>query len=86
MHADMAKPGKKRQVRDAKFGFGGRKKLSKQNTAASAADMSGMRASKGGGKGGGKGAAKGKKGRLGAKGGVQKRPGKDARAAKRAQR
>lgn len=64
----------KRQGRDAKFGFGGRKKLLKQNSAVSTADMGAT--SKGQGKG------KGKR-PLGAKGGVKKRPGKEARKAAR---
>ena len=87
--------GMKRQVKNSKFGFGGRKKLGKQNSAASTADMGGDRRSSGGGKGGGdrgkggdsgKGGGKGKRAGLGATGGVgkSKRPGKDARAAKRA--
>ncbi|WIA16368.1 hypothetical protein OEZ85_013064 [Tetradesmus obliquus] len=85
-----ATPTKKRQMKDAKFGFGGRKRLQKQNDAFSAADMSGYKPGrfddgpagkkKGGGFGGGK------KGGLGAKGGVKKggkgggnRPGKARR-------
>ncbi|KAL6761298.1 eukaryotic rRNA processing protein EBP2-domain-containing protein, partial [Haematococcus lacustris] len=46
---------KKRQARDAKFGHGGAKRLSKQNDAMSAADMDGYRPSRpsrGGGQGG----------------------------------
>jgi hypothetical protein len=72
--ADGVKPGKKRMYRDAKFGFGGRKKLRKQNTAESSADMNAMfkDRSKGGSKGTGK---------LGPRGGVKKRPGKTARLA-----
>ena len=79
--ADGNKAGKKRQVRDAKFGFGGRKKLQKQNSAESSADMRGARTGQPGGKPGGK-PGKGKAG-LGPKGGVKKRPGKEARSAKR---
>lgn len=39
-------PSKKRRVRDAKYGFGGQKKLKKQNDARSAADTSGFSASR----------------------------------------
>lgn len=67
---------KKRQGRDAKFGFGGRKKLLKQNNAESSADMGAL--------GRGKGPGKGKSKRPpGASGGVKKRPGKEARKASR---
>jgi rRNA-processing protein EBP2 len=86
-----ATPNKKRQMKNAKFGFGGRKRLQKQNDAFSAADMSGYKPGrfddgfagkkKGGGGGGGA-----RKGGLGAKGGVKKggkgsgnRPGKARR-------
>ena len=41
-NADMAGKSKKREVRDAKFGFGGRKKLQKQNSAESSADMNAL--------------------------------------------
>ena len=34
---------KKREAKDSKFGFGGRKRLGKQNDASSAADMGGFR-------------------------------------------
>jgi rRNA-processing protein EBP2 len=86
-----ATPNKKRQMKNAKFGFGGRKRLQKQNDAFSAADMSGYKPGRfddgfaGKGKKGGGGFA-GKKGGLGAKGGVKKggkgggnRPGKARR-------
>ncbi|KAG2437056.1 hypothetical protein HYH02_011317 [Chlamydomonas schloesseri] len=79
-------PSKKRQARDAKFGFGGRKSLKKQNDAYSAADMDGYRPGKfkdsfGPRKGGvqkkaGGGGAKGGKGAKGAQ-----RPGKQRRQA-----
>jgi rRNA-processing protein EBP2 len=88
-------PNKKRQMKNAKFGFGGRKRLQKQNDAFSAADMSGYKpgkfddgfgGKKGGGGGGGGGGGFAKKGGLGAKGGVKKggkgggnRPGKARR-------
>ncbi|KAF6251220.1 eukaryotic rRNA processing [Scenedesmus sp. NREL 46B-D3] len=85
-----ATPNKKRQMKDAKFGFGGRKRLQKQNDAFSAADMSGYKPGKfddgfaGKKQGGGGGGAR--KGGLGAKGGVKKggkgggnRPGKARR-------
>lgn len=88
-------PTKKRQMKDAKFGFGGRKRLQKQNDAFSAADMSGYKPGKfkdgfgskkgkGGGGGGGGGG-------LRAKGGVQKggkgnRPGKARRQAMKQRR
>jgi rRNA-processing protein EBP2 len=75
-------PNKKRQMKNAKFGFGGRKRLQKQNDAFSAADMSGYKPGKfddgpnfAGKKGGGGGSGGGggfKKGGLGAKGGVKK--------------
>lgn len=66
-------PSKKRQSRDSKFGFGGRKKLFKQNTSDSAADMSGFKSGK-------KGFVPGNKGGKGKKGGAQ-RPGKSRRQA-----
>ncbi|QDZ24633.1 rRNA processing protein EBP2 [Chloropicon primus] len=70
---------KKREARDKKFGFGGRKKIQKQNDAASSADDSGWRQGRFG-----KYAAGGEK-RGGASGGVAKkkkgqlRPGKARR-------
>lgn len=90
---------KKRQQRDTKFGFGGPKRLRKQNDAASAADVGGYRPSRfddgvarkvakkfGGGKGGGKGAGGPRGGvqKKGGKGGKQNRPGKARRAAMKA--
>ncbi|KAL4419941.1 hypothetical protein ABPG75_007039 [Micractinium tetrahymenae] len=76
---------KKRQQRDSKFGFGGPKRLRKQNDAGSAADVDGYRPGRfddgvarkvakkfGGGKGGGGGG----KGAGGPRGGVQKKGGK----------
>ena len=69
--------GKKRQMRDEKFGFGGRKGLGKQNNAESSADMSDFKASfkEGrGGKRGGRGGARGGRGR-----GKSTRPGKARR-------
>eukprot|EP00878_Enallax_costatus_P021073 GHUV01022294.1.p1 GENE.GHUV01022294.1~~GHUV01022294.1.p1 ORF type:complete len:344 (+),score=146.69 GHUV01022294.1:239-1270(+) len=93
-------PSKKRQVKNAKFGFGGRKRLQKQNDAFSAADMSGYKpgrfddgfgSRRGGGSGGGGGGGGFKKGGLGAKGGVKKggkgnRPGKARRQAMKQKR
>jgi rRNA-processing protein EBP2 len=72
--AGASKAGKKRQIRDAKYGFGGRKKLRKQNTAESTADMRARF----------KGKGQQSKRQLNTKGGVNKRPGKEARRAKRA--
>ncbi|KAJ9533063.1 hypothetical protein QJQ45_018165 [Haematococcus lacustris] len=74
---------KKRQARDAKFGHGGAKRLSKQNDAVSAADMDGYRpsrTSRGGGQGGrGRGGARGGRGggsgRGGGRGGGRPSPG-----------
>lgn len=43
---DSRQQSKKRQQRDAKFGFGGPKRLKKQNDASSAADMDGYKPSK----------------------------------------
>jgi hypothetical protein len=80
-------PGKKRQLKNAKFGFGGKKRLQKQNDSFSAADMSGYKPGrfddgggrKGGGGGGGGGRGGGGKGRGagpgGPKGGVKKKFG-----------
>ncbi|KAK9830655.1 hypothetical protein WJX74_000440 [Apatococcus lobatus] len=56
----IAKGGKKRQAKDSKFGFGGRKRLGKQNDAASAADMSSMPGGRG--RGGFRGRARGRGG------------------------
>ncbi|KAF5838951.1 eukaryotic rRNA processing [Dunaliella salina] len=84
---DRMQPGKSkaltnkpRAAKDAKYGFGGKKSLSKQNTADSAANMSSFRSQKRDGKGGGKGPKKGKPG--GVKKPAMKRPGKAARAKK----
>jgi rRNA-processing protein EBP2 len=80
-------PNKKRQMKDAKFGFGGRKRLQKQNDAFSAADMSGYKPGRfDDGVGGKKG---GKQGRSNVQGGIRKggkakggnRPGKARRQA-----
>jgi len=62
----------KREYKDSKYGFGGRKKRSKSNTAKSSA------AGFGGGSGGGKRGAKSIGGRKGGKN-KQKRPGKSKR-------
>ncbi len=43
VHAGERKVSKKREAKDTKFGFGGRKRLGKQNDASSAADMGGFR-------------------------------------------
>lgn len=88
-------PGKKRQLKNAKFGFGGKKRLQKQNDSFSAADMSGYKPGRfdgdGGRKGGGGGGKGGGKGPGGPKGGVKKkfgggagnRPGKARRQQQR---
>ncbi|KAK9862248.1 hypothetical protein WJX84_002448 [Apatococcus fuscideae] len=69
----IAKGGKKRQAKDSKFGFGGRKRLGKQNDATSAADMSSMPSGRGRGgfrgRGRGRGGPPGRGGRGGASGG-----------------
>lgn len=88
MYADLPGKSKKRAGRDAKFGFGGRKKLQKQNSAESSADMNalsrdsrrsaGGKSGRGGGKTGGSRTATGVK-----NAGVKKRPGKSARQAGR---
>jgi rRNA-processing protein EBP2 len=79
--ADLPGKSKKRAMRDARYGFGGRKKLQKQNSADSSADMNAMFKDKRksyGGKAGGKGPRS--KGAMGVKGaGVKKRPGKSVR-------
>ncbi len=41
--AGEKKVGKKRDAKNERYGFGGRKRLSKQNDASSAADMDGFR-------------------------------------------
>ncbi|BFY99457.1 hypothetical protein BsWGS_02497 [Bradybaena similaris] len=58
-------PNKKREYKNKKFGFGGQKKRSKYNTADSAADVSGFRASKAHGKGSNKNTKKSQGKRLG---------------------
>ncbi|KXZ53630.1 hypothetical protein GPECTOR_6g547 [Gonium pectorale] len=88
---DAKAPNKKRQMRDSKFGFGGRKALKKQNDAYSAANMDDYKPGKfkesfgprkggvqkkQGGAGAGAGGKKGPK-----KGGKQQRPGKQRRQA-----
>eukprot|EP00897_Mesotaenium_endlicherianum_P004974 jgi/Mesen1/4504/ME000023S03877 len=73
---------KRRLSRDSKFGFGGRKRLSKQNTAESSGDMTGYKGSyKEAGWGGlkGKAARGGKSGRGGTRGRGKQRPGKERR-------
>lgn len=75
-------PNHKRAKKDAKYGFGGRKKHSKSGDAISSGDLSGFNAKKmksqGGGGGGFGGGAGGKKKFVKAA-----RPGKNKRAAKR---
>lgn len=66
------KASKKREAKNAKFGFGGRKRLAKQNSAGSSADVDGFRPSRPGVKGG-----ISKKGGKG--GAASKRPGKARR-------
>lgn len=65
-------PGAKRQKKDAKFGFGGKKRFAKSGDAESSADMRGFSASRMKGRGGGGGG-----------GGARKRPGKARRASAR---
>jgi rRNA-processing protein EBP2 len=81
---DGPEKGKKRVARDAKYGFGGRKRLSKQNDARSAADMSDYKPGKFrdqfGGRGGG---GVGKKRGFGGGGGGGGRPGKARRQQQR---
>ena len=73
-------PNAKRQSKNEQYGFGGRKKVQKQNDAASAADMSGYKGNKGGGGGGGRGGrGGGRGGRGGGRGGASNRPGKERR-------
>jgi rRNA-processing protein EBP2 len=67
----------KRQKKDEKFGFGGKKRFGKSTDAASSADASGFSVAKMKGKTGGRG------GRGGARGGASSRPGKSRRAAGR---
>ncbi len=63
MCAGGRQPAAKREARNSRYGFGGRKRLAKQNDAASAADMEGFRTSKadrgGGGRGRGRGRGRG---------------------------
>lgn len=61
-------PNAKRQKKDSKFGYGGKKRFSKSGDAESSGDMRGFSASRMKGKGGG---------------GAKKRPGKSRRAAGR---
>eukprot|EP00955_Chlamydomonas_euryale_P107189 365747-Chlamydomonas_euryale.AAC.66 len=68
---------KKRQGKDAKFGFGGKKRIAKQNDASSAADMSGYKGAKGGK--GGKGGPFKHKGGVKKAGAAKQRPGKARR-------
>lgn len=86
--------GGKRAFKDAKYGRGGRKRGSRQNDAASAADTRGFKPGKfaehfsaRGGDGGGGGVSKrggGRRGRSGGRGGSSSsRPGKSRRAAMR---
>jgi rRNA-processing protein EBP2 len=61
-------PNAKRQKKDSKFGYGGKKRFSKSGDAESAGDMRGFSAARMKGKGGG---------------GAKKRPGKSRRVAGR---
>mmetsp|Transcript_9209 Transcript_9209/g.21663 ORF Transcript_9209/g.21663 Transcript_9209/m.21663 type:complete len:175 (-) Transcript_9209:399-923(-) len=67
---------KKREARDKKFGFGGRKKIQKQNDAKSSADDSGWTQGRYGGKFAGSAMAKTKKKKAASK---KNRPGKARR-------
>jgi rRNA-processing protein EBP2 len=67
----------KRQKKDEKFGFGGKKRFAKSTDAASSGDASGFSVAKMKGKTGGRG---GRGGRGGARGGASSRPGKLRRA------
>ncbi|GIL83010.1 hypothetical protein Vretimale_8519 [Volvox reticuliferus] len=92
---DTKTPNKKRQMKNAKFGFGGRKSLKKQNDAYSAANMDDFKPGRfkehfgprqGGvqkkfGRGGGGGAGAGAGGKKAHKGGKPQRPGKQRRQA-----
>lgn len=64
-------PNVKRQKKDSKFGYGGKKRFSKSGDAESAADMRGFSSAR----------MKGKGGAGGGGGGAKKRPGKSRRAA-----
>lgn len=87
IRAGQPLPSKKRQVKNAKFGFGGRKRLKKQNDAFSSANMDGYKPGRfddgAGGTGGGKGKGpqgnKVRQGRVSKKKGQQNRPGKARR-------
>ena len=72
-------PASKRQKKDQKFGFGGKKRFAKSGDAASTADMRGFSASRM--KGGRPGASKRRGGGGGAGGRGAKRLGKSRRAA-----
>jgi len=78
---------KKREFRDSKFGYGGRKRLAKQNDASSAADMRSYKPASfdngARGKSGGGGKRGGKAGGGGGGGAAKQRPGKARRAAAR---
>ena len=78
MNGDSRDSGGKRRGKDAKFGYGGKKRFSKSGDAESSADMRGFSAARMKGRGGG--GARG--GRGGGRGGSQ-RPGKSRRAAGR---
>ncbi|PWN47025.1 Ebp2-domain-containing protein [Violaceomyces palustris] len=69
-----------RTVRDEKYGFGGKKRRAKSNTAESTNDFGGFGGARGGGAGGRGGKRKGGSTRGGKGGGSSKRPGKSARA------
>lgn len=68
-HAARTPISKKREAKNSKFGFGGRKRLKKQNDSSSTANMDSYKG------GGGRGRVKGGRGN---------RPGKSRRAAARA--
>ena len=72
-------PASKRQKKDQKFGFGGKKRFTKSGDAASTADMRGFSASRM--KGGRSGASRGRGGGGGGGGRSTKRLGKSRRAA-----
>jgi rRNA-processing protein EBP2 len=72
-------PASKRQKKDQKFGFGGKKRFAKSSDAASTADIRGFSASRM--KGGRSGASRGRGGGGGGGGRSTKRLGKSRRAA-----
>lgn len=74
-------PASKRQKKDQKFGFGGKKRFAKSSDAASTADMRGFSASRM--KGAGRGRGGGASARGGGSGRGTKRLGKSRRAAGR---